>query len=128
MIRAVRYLTVSVMGTAVQLLTLAVLTAGPQWPAALATSLAVSAAIVHNFIWHSLWTWSDRPLSGNGLAGTFGRFVLANGVVSLLGNITITVVLAAVGVSPVLANIVAIAICGLCNFWLADHAVFRVTA
>jgi putative flippase GtrA len=127
MSRAVRYVIVSVMGTAVQLLTLAVLSAGARWPAALATTFAVLAALLHNFIWHSFWTWSDRSLSQPNLIATFGRFVLANGVVSLVGNVAITVTLAAIGVSPVLANIVAIAICGLCNFWLADNAVWTTS-
>ena len=112
------------MGTAVQLLTLAVLSAGLRRPAALTTTVAVAAAVVHNFIWHCRWTWHDRPLEGWEILRGFARFVMANGVVSLIGNVTITVVLTSVGWPMVLSNITAIAACGACNFFLADQLVW----
>ena len=30
-----------------------------------ATLLAVEAALLHNFLWHERWTWSDRPAAGH---------------------------------------------------------------
>ena len=49
-----------------------------------ATTLAVEAAILHNFCWHSRWTWRDRPRVDS--TATLWRFHLANGLISLVGN------------------------------------------
>jgi putative flippase GtrA len=104
-----------------------------------ATLAGVAAAIVHNFLWHRHWTWGDvraategRPYTDDGrraaggTAATFGRFVAANGVVSLGGNAAVMIVLVGGGHVPVVpANVAAIALCGIANFWLADRLVFR---
>lgn len=113
---------VGLAGIAVQLAGVIVLTrAGVQYLAA--TAAAVMISVVHNFAWHSLWTWRDRQ---SPLAGTFARFVLANGTISLLGNLGVMATLVAgAGVPPVAANIAAIIVCGLVNFWLGDAVVFR---
>jgi putative flippase GtrA len=89
------------------------------------TALAVAAAVVHNFAWHWFWTWSDARHRDRTMAGHFARFALANGLVSLAGNIAIMLVLAGSGaLPPVPANLVAIGVCGLLNFWASDRLVF----
>jgi putative flippase GtrA len=67
-----------------------------------ATVVAVEAAVVHNFVWHEQFTWVDRV--GHGLKadwrasiGRFARFNVANGAVSILGNISLMQVLVAGG-------------------------------
>jgi putative flippase GtrA len=119
-----------------------------------ATLAGVAAAIVHNFLWHRHWTWGDvraatggrpyaddgrlatradkgRPYTDDGrrdtgdTAMTFARFVAANGLVSIGGNVAVMTVLVGGAHVPIVpANAVAIALCSLANFWLADRVVF----
>jgi putative flippase GtrA len=103
-----------------------------------ATLAGVAAAIVHNFLWHRHWTWRDvrvatggRPYTDDGrrdtgdTAMTFARFVAANGLVSIGGNVAVMTVLVGGAHVPIVpANAVAIALCSLANFWLADRVVF----
>jgi putative flippase GtrA len=128
--RFLRFNVVAIAGLAVQLATLWVLIHMAGLHYAVATVAAVSAALVHNFIWHCLWTWQDRAgrLGWRILTGRFGQFVAANGAVSLVGNVAIAMVLVSGRhLSPVVANLVAVAMCGLINFWLADRLVFTAT-
>ncbi len=84
-----------------------------------ATAAAVALSVVHNFVWHRVWTWRDRG------GAMFARFVVTNGGVSLAGNLGVMLTLVSgAGVPPVAANFVAIGVCGLLNFWLGDAFVF----
>ena len=57
-------------------------------PDLVATLAAVSAAIVHNFVWHLRWTWRDRRFRRIAACSPpSARFALANGAVSLVGNV-----------------------------------------
>ena len=71
-------------------------------------------------------TWRDRatPLFRQVL-GRFLRFHLANGLISLLGNLALMRLLVGVLRVPVLwANLGAIAVCGILNFVASDRLVF----
>jgi len=70
------------------------------------------------------------PLSRMGRScGSFRRlwrFHLANGTVSVLGNLTLMKVLVGVGhMNYLLANMIAIAVCSLANFLMSDQWVFE---
>jgi putative flippase GtrA len=120
---------VGLSGVLVQLAVLAALTSGAGLDVAVATLLAVEAAVLHNFFWHQRWTWRDRPAAGRReVAGRLVRFHAANGFVSFVGNIAITSWLAGLGLEPVLANLIAIIACSLVNFAAGDLLVFRTTA
>ncbi len=123
--RFVRFNAVGALGITVQLSALWILVDRAQVNYVLATTAAVGLAVVHNFAWHWWWTWRDRAPAG-GVAGTFVIFALANGAVSLAGNLGVMAVLVTgAHVSPVAANAAAIAVCGLLNFWLGNEVVFR---
>lgn len=116
---------VGIAGIAVQLGCLAVLTAAVRVHYLPATALAVTVSVAHNFVWHWWWTWRDRRV---GLMPTFVRFAIANGAVSLAGNLGVMATLVSgAGMRPVTANAIAIAVCGLLNFWIGDAVVFRAT-
>ncbi len=84
----------------------------------LATSLAVEAAILHNFYWHTRWTWKDRE-------PRLWRFHIANGAVSLVSNLILMRVFTGwLGVPPLTANLGAITLTSLVNFVLSDRWVF----
>lgn len=87
-----------------------------------ATAIAVAAAVTHNFWWHRCWTWRDRRVPAR---RSLRRFALTNGAVSLAGNLGVmTTLVSGAQVPPVPANLVAIVLCSLLNFWLGDSIVF----
>ena len=122
--RLFRFNLVGVAGFVLQIAILALLLrAGLHYLAA--TVLAVEAAILHNFAWHERWTWRDRPASGRTRLGRLGRFHLLNGAVSLGGNlILMRVLVGALGLPALLANLIAVLACSLANFAASDRAVF----
>lgn len=91
----------------------------------LATAVATELAVIHNFVWHSRWTWADRSVSVAQSIGRLARFNLTNGAVSLIGNVILMAVLTGVARLPYLvANMIAIATCSLLNFALSEKIVF----
>lgn len=95
-----------------------------------ATVIAVEAAVVHNFVWHEQFTWVDRVGRERGWwkasLGRFVRFNVANGAVSILGNVSLMRVLVGWGrLNYLLANAIAIALCSLANFVVSDAWVFE---
>jgi putative flippase GtrA len=118
---------VAAIGFGVQIATLAALTSVAQVPPALATALAVETAILHNFAWHERWTWRDR--AGGGAAAVtarLARFHAGPGLVSLVGNLAITVPLVEwTPVSVVAANTCAVLVLGVANYCIADRFVFE---
>jgi len=93
-------------------------------PVAVSTAAAVLTAVVHNFLWHRRWTWCDRAVAPASSHTQFLRFVGLNGLVSLAGNVVITAGLARSGMPVLVANGVAVVLCSVANFVLADRVVF----
>ena len=125
LVRFLRFNAVGAVGVGVQLAALWGLTDVAHMHYLFATPAAVALAVVHNFAWHWWWTWRDRTDAGT-VAATFVRFAAANGALSLVGNFCVMVTLVSgAHVQPVVANGVAIGVCGLVNFWLGDAVVFR---
>jgi putative flippase GtrA len=123
--RFLRFNGVGALGIGVQLSTVAAFTDLVHMNVAAATGIGVAAAVVHNFIWHREWTWADRRAEGRHLLLTFGSFALSNGAVSLVGNVALVSILVWwTGLDGVAANVVAIAACGVANYWLSDRVVF----
>ncbi|HYN07210.1 MAG TPA: GtrA family protein [Vicinamibacterales bacterium] len=126
--RFLRFNAVGALGIGVQLTALWVLVELWGVNYAVATPVAVGLAIVHNFLWHQRWTWSDRRMRGWATTHAFARFVGTNGAVSILGNLAVMLVLVSgAGLSPLLANPIAIAACGLINFAMVNMVVFTGT-
>jgi putative flippase GtrA len=102
-----------------------------------ATAIAVEAAVLHNFVWHEQFTWSDRTntcgTKQNRLAPWWRRslqrllrFHLSNGIVSILGNLALMKVLVdQAHMNYLLANAIAITICSLANFLMSNAWVFE---
>jgi putative flippase GtrA len=123
LVRFFRFNAVGALGIAVQLASLWLLTGVAAVHYLIATPLAVSLAVVHNFVWHRLWTWKDRDVH---MTRACARFVLTNGLLSLISNLGVTAALVSgTHAHPVVANVAAIATSGLLNFWLGDVVVFR---
>jgi putative flippase GtrA len=86
-----------------------------------ASATALEITLLHNFVWHSLYTWRDRPIGLRQLM----RFHLSNGLVSMVGNLVLMDVLVGVAGLPVMiSNVVAIVCCSVANFCLGDRWAF----
>ena len=122
MSRAGRFVGVGVAGFVVQGLVLHVLTAAglPYRPA---TAVAVEAAILHNFLWHERWTFSDRP-AGRRLV-RFARFNGWTALISIGGNVALMGLFVGRLRLPLLAaNLLAVLTLSVLNFLSADRLVF----
>lgn len=124
MARVATFVTIGVMGFVLQLSALALLTMPVGWPYGPATAIAVELAVLHNFWWHERWTWHDRARA-SGLWRRVVRFHVSNGVMSIAGNVAITVlVVELAGAPPVVANAGAVALTAVANYLAADRWVF----
>jgi putative flippase GtrA len=113
-------------GILLQLAVLATLTRGLHWHYLVATACAVEAAVVHNFVWHERWTWAERAQGGLAArTARLGRFHLTNGAFSLAGNVLLMSLFAGrFGMNYTLANLLAIGICSVLNFFAGDRLVY----
>ena len=114
------------LGILLQLAVLATLTRGLHWQYLAATACAVEAAVLHNFVWHELWTWAERAEGGLAArSARLGRFHLTNGAFSLAGNVLLmSLFVGRFGMNYTLANLLAIAICSVLNFFAGDRLVY----
>ena len=125
-----RWLKFNAVGTlriGLQLAVLFVLKSGFHLSYLPATALAVEAAVVHNFLWHERYTWSDRvqPSWRKSLPRLL-RFNLTNGAVSILGNLALMKLMVGLGhMNYLIASGVAIALCSLANFLVSEEWVFE---
>ncbi len=116
---------VGVAGFGVQLLALWLLVRVGHMPHVIATALAVETAILHNFICHWCWTWSDRVGSRTEFVRRLVRFNVTNGGVSLVVNVALMALLQGLlGVHYLLANLAGVACSSAANFMLGDRVVF----
>lgn len=91
-------------------------------PVAIATALAVETAVLHNFVWHEVWTW--RGVDASRRWSRLWRFHAATGAISIAANVALTLIFRAW--FPLLAaNAMAVGVTGLLNFVAADRWVFR---
>ncbi len=122
-LRWLKFNAVGGVGLAVQLGVLWLLerVAGVQY--LLATVIAVEAAVLHNFVWHQLWTWRGRPHQS--VMYRLLRFHLANGLVSLVANFVLMALFVGVlHMRLIPANLLSVGLAGLLNFGLAEVWVF----
>jgi putative flippase GtrA len=118
---------VGALGIIVQLGVLALMKSGIGLYYLPATAIAVETAVLHNFVWHERWTWFERRSSTRGMIKRLARFHLANGVVSVCGNLALMWLFVArfrIGYFP--ASLLSIATCSTANFWASDRFVFRL--
>ena len=128
--RAVRWFKfnlVGAIGFGVQLGMLALLVSGLHVNYLWATAVAVETAVLHNFVWHERYTWKGQASPHlRDIAIRLLRFHLSNGLVSLVGNVALMrLLVGALHLPYLIANILTIGACGLLNFALSEWFVFR---
>jgi len=120
-----RFNVVGAFGIAIQLTTLALLVrvAGTHYLAA--TLLAVETSVLHNYVWHTRWTWADRLDASASHRRMLLRFHLTSGGISLAANaVFMPLLVGALGLDVLPANCATIVVCGLLNFALSDRFAF----
>ncbi len=123
--RAGRFAAVGALGFIVQLVLLRALVDYAHLHYLIATALAVEGAILHNFVWHSHWTWRDRPSHTAPWWTRLARFNGLAAVASIAGNVGLMAVLVGVARLPLVpANMLAVAAMSAVNFLGADRLVF----
>ena len=103
--------------------------------------MAVEGAILHNFVWHEHFTWADRTQIGRTQSGRLQignpsgksscdwllrllRFHLANGTISIVGNVALMKwMVGQMHGNYLVANAIAIVICSLANFLASEASV-----
>ena len=125
--RSVKFYAVGGVGIAVQLASLAFFVGYLKWNYLVATALAVETAILHNFVWHELWTWRDRNIyNPTGHLSRLIRFNLTNGAVSLSANVLLMrFFVGTLHIHYFVANIISVASCSLIQFVVSHYYVFR---
>jgi putative flippase GtrA len=115
------------MGALLQVALVSLLTKGFGILSTAATLVAVEITVLHNFLWHERFTWSNRgPKSSRQLVLRLWRFHAGNGLISLAGNTVLMYCLVEQLKAPVLpAAVAAIILCSLANFLIADRWVYR---
>jgi putative flippase GtrA len=124
LLRYWRFNLVGAMGMVVQLAALGLINRCVPGHYLAATAAAIELALLHNFVWHLRFTWRDR-LGRSAVLPQLARFHLANGLVSMLGNLVLMRFLVQGAQMPLLAaNGVAILCCSVLNFCLGNGWAF----
>jgi putative flippase GtrA len=126
--RILRFYVVGGIGVAVQLAVLGTLTHGFGVNYVLATIAGVETAIIHNFLWHDRWTWGCRIYANPTRESRLRRFWKFNGstgVIAIVTNAIMTPILVELaGISPMVANLIAIASGSAATFLASNNFVF----
>ena len=125
--RGAKYSAVGLLGTGVKLGALVLLHDACGLGCLAATALAVESSMLHNFAWHTRWTWRERSRSTpvREIAARLLRFQFGNGAVALVVNlVSMPILTGDAGFSYALAGTVASVVGGLVNFALSDLWVF----
>jgi len=124
--RFARFALVGAVGILVQLAALRFLTHELGMGYLLATVLAVEITILHNFLWHEWFTWSDRAADSAGTV--IGRLLKLNGStggISLAGNVVVMQLMVGVAhLDFLLSNLIAVGCCSVLNFFINDRLIF----
>ena len=98
-------------------------------PLTLSAILSTEMAIINNFVWNDIWTFSDISQQQNALTQRLSRLAKFNlvSLLSLTFNPAIVYVLFHYfSVNQYLAKVVAIASLFLLNFWLNSRVIWQI--
>jgi len=126
LLRWLKFNLVGVIGAVVQLTSLEILNRG--WPGhyMITSSVALELTLLHNFVWHLRYTWSDRR-DASSWQSQCVQFHCSNGFISLVGNLGLMRIFVREAHLPVLlANLLAILGCSLVNFYVGNRWTFAV--
>lgn len=125
----VRWMTfhlVGAMGMLVQLVALTLCNRMLHGRYLIASAAALEITLLHNFVWHTKWTWRDRR-GAFPLRRQLVRFHLSNGLLSLAGNLALMRLLVHTAKMPLLpANAIAVLCCSAMNYCCSHFWAFSM--
>ena len=126
-VRWLKFNLVGALGIVVQMGAFALLFSALHLHYMVATGLAVETAVLHNFVWHELYTWKHLPRgAARDVALRLLRFHAGNGAISILGNLALMrLFVGSLHIHHYVASALAIALCSLLNFAASEWFVFR---
>jgi putative flippase GtrA len=126
--RWLAFSSVGALGFVVQFAALLLLAGGLRVHYLAATAVAVELAILHNFLWHQRWTWSDRgTMSARHMIERLLRFNAGTAITSIGGNLVLMWVFVSLfGLHFAVANVLAVLSLSVLNFLFCDRLVFRL--
>jgi dolichol-phosphate mannosyltransferase len=78
-----------------------------RWPLVVASVVAVGLAILNNFVWNDRWTFAQHHRPVSLATRRFIRFGLASGAGLLLTTVTLWLLVNALGLHSLVANLIA---------------------
>jgi len=96
-------------------------------PISVASLVAIQTAIINNFIWNRKFTWTDREMRGLAAIRTgLMKFTLVSWVAGGLNWVILLLLHHLGGIHYLLANLMAIFVASVLNYFLNDLWTFRV--
>lgn len=95
-------------------------------PLAFASLVAIQIAIINNFIWNRKFTWTDRPMQGiEAILKGLLRFTLVSWIAGGINWVVLLALTRFLGMHYMIANLIAIFIASILNYFLNDLWTFR---
>jgi putative flippase GtrA len=95
-------------------------------PIPIASLFAIQIAIFNNFFWNHRFTWTDRGMQGfQAIRTGLIRFTMVSWIAGGLNWIILLLLHHYVGIHYILANLIAIFIASILNYFLNDLWTFR---
>jgi len=95
-------------------------------PLPIASLIAIQLAIFNNFIWNHKFTWIDREMKGfEAIRAGLIKFTLVSWIAGALNWIVLMLLSHYAGLYYILANLIAILIASILNYFMNDLWTFR---
>jgi len=95
-------------------------------PIPIASLIAIQLAIFNNFIWNHRFTWTDREMKGfAAIRAGLIKFTMVSWIAGALNWIVLLLLTHYAGLYYILANLIAILIASVLNYFLNDLWTFR---
>ena len=95
-------------------------------PIPIASLIAIQIAIFNNFIWNRRFTWTDREMNGfYAIRQGLLKFTMVSWIAGALNWIILLLLNHYAGLYYILANLIAIFVASILNYFLNDLWTFR---